>query len=1262
MQNNNSTIYNKDSTRFSDNNTIVNDVSGAGTDTVYGTTTNDIDQSMDITIEKGNTILNLYNVETDPLVGGMGKVFRVHHTGWNVDLALKQPKQELFQNEHQKAMFVHECEAWINLGLHPHIVSCYYVREINGIPSIFSEWMDGGSLLDHIIEKETDDLGKLYDDNDEIVLEKILDISIQFARGLHYAHEQGIIHQDVKPENLLLTPDGTVKVADFGIAKARAILDINNEAKTGTIISESGIYTPAYCSPEQVRGEKLTRRTDIWSWAVSVLEMFVGIRGWNDGVIAGMACENYFGTERIPVPEAMKDLLRWCFRENETERPHNFKEIETILLEIYQSVTGNLYRRTKPKAASDTADSLNNKALSFIDMGNPEEAEKCWKKALEKDSSHADSLYNRSVYLWQNSRIDDAEAIRILTSNATDAEYHLARLYMTKGDTENAVEYLNKAREIQGDTDEIINSLADVEVMIKESRTNDCIHTFNHMDQLRSVCFSRDESKVLSAGKGTIKLWDVNTGICIQEFEGHTDIVNSACFSPNGDMIISGSSDCTAKVWDIDSGQCIRTFEIEKRSPYYNSVNSVCFNADGSEVLVGAQGDYMKIWNIATGMLVRTFEYSASLNSVCFSPDDSKIIGGRDAGDGYESIYLWDTNTQKLIREIEGHHSVESVCFSPDGKYALSGGRKDNNIKMWDINTGKCLHVFEGHIDPIYSVCFSPDGNMALSGSNDHTLKLWEIDSERCICTFEGHIGSVESVCFSPDGSKALSGSVDSYIKLWRIPKHGHFEMILSHIHSSEKTIDHSKLFNSLSAEINALIANKDIPEALNKLRKLRNVRLFGNDSYFNTAGKLVKYCKLGDTIINQTLHMLDWNKDMGEDIRICKLSSDGHQAFSMANVYMRGQIVNFWDVLKRKRIHSFNPKIPDSILSVCFTPNGKSVIMGASRDIYLWDTISATCIQKFEGHNDLVKSLCCSPDNKLFLSGSYDNTIKLWNINTGECIRTFIGHTKSVISLCFSPDGSQALSGSWDNTMRLWNITTGECIFTFEATDAVKIVCFSPDGNKALSGTNDDKIKLWDMSAKQCINTFDAYLTSPEQYANPACFSPDGSKAIWGNKNALELWDINLGECIRTFERKEFVKSACFNLDGTKIISTSNSEIAIYELDYDLTFPGWQDWDEGARPYLDIFIKLYPNWANEDFENILFPDLQNRGYGWLRPDGVKTKLEEMKADLITQNLPQQHNEIVQQQEKSEQKTIYQTQTNQPDKKHSFWKRLLGRK
>ena len=200
-------------------------------------------------------ILGLYRPVGSPIAGGMGKVLRVHHTAWNVDLAMKQPHPHLFETEAQKQNFIRECEAWINLGLHPHIVSCHYVREVDGIPSIFAEWMDGGSLAAWIKSE------KLYAGSEPEVLRRILDIAIQLAWGLDYAHEQGLIHQDVKPDNVLLSSDGDAKVGDFGIAKAKADFAASgttNAQFEGTMISKAGAYTPAYCAPEQSAGGMLS--------------------------------------------------------------------------------------------------------------------------------------------------------------------------------------------------------------------------------------------------------------------------------------------------------------------------------------------------------------------------------------------------------------------------------------------------------------------------------------------------------------------------------------------------------------------------------------------------------------------------------------------------------------------------------------------------------------------------------------------------------------------------------------------------------------------------------------------------------------------------------------------------------------------------------------------------------------------------------------------------------------------------------------------
>ena len=388
----------------------------------------------------GDMLLGIYRVESDAIKGGMGAIWRVHHTGWDVDLAMKRPRPEAFQTDAQKQSFTDECRHWVELGLHPNIVSCYYVREIEGVPAIFSEWMENGSLADHIKD------GTLYKGTKEEVQERLLDISIQFARGLHYAHENNLIHQDVKPDNLLLSGDWTAKVSDFGVAKARSMLTFLDGTATeleidenATIISPSGGKTPAYCSPEQAAAQLLTRRTDIYSWAVSVLEMYLGYKPWSHGreltgPLVGTVCRDYFDmcAER-PMPKALQELLAKCMEQNPDDRPKDFTVVEIELLRGYQEETSRSYHREIPTAASDTAGSLNNRALSFIDLGMKEEAEELLKQAVMKDGSRFLYPYNYALLRWNQWKISDRTFLQYLYKYNDQSDLYKKKIEIING-------------------------------------------------------------------------------------------------------------------------------------------------------------------------------------------------------------------------------------------------------------------------------------------------------------------------------------------------------------------------------------------------------------------------------------------------------------------------------------------------------------------------------------------------------------------------------------------------------------------------------------------------------------------------------------------------------------------------------------------------------------------------------------------------------------------------------------------------------------
>src|SRR5450432_1947380 len=123
--------------------------------------------------KEGDVILDLYEVKGVLGEGGFGKVYRVRHKGWNIDLAVKTPRIDRL-DEASKENFRNEAERWVNLGLHPHTVSCYYVRDLGGIPRVFAECVEGGSLSDWIRSR------KLYEGGPEKALTRILDIAIQF--------------------------------------------------------------------------------------------------------------------------------------------------------------------------------------------------------------------------------------------------------------------------------------------------------------------------------------------------------------------------------------------------------------------------------------------------------------------------------------------------------------------------------------------------------------------------------------------------------------------------------------------------------------------------------------------------------------------------------------------------------------------------------------------------------------------------------------------------------------------------------------------------------------------------------------------------------------------------------------------------------------------------------------------------------------------------------------------------------------------------
>src|SRR5262245_47093844 len=121
----------------------------------------------------GDVVLGVYEVLHVHTTGGMGLVYRVRHRGWNTDLALKRPRPERLGDERAKVLFEREAETWVQLGLHPNVVTCYYVRRIDDVPCAFAEYITAGTLASWIHH------GRLYQGGPAVSLARVLDVAIQ---------------------------------------------------------------------------------------------------------------------------------------------------------------------------------------------------------------------------------------------------------------------------------------------------------------------------------------------------------------------------------------------------------------------------------------------------------------------------------------------------------------------------------------------------------------------------------------------------------------------------------------------------------------------------------------------------------------------------------------------------------------------------------------------------------------------------------------------------------------------------------------------------------------------------------------------------------------------------------------------------------------------------------------------------------------------------------------------------------------------------
>ena len=650
--------------------------------------------------------------------GGFAEVYLGEHIYMQTQAAIKVLHTRLTPEDIEQ--FRLEAQTIANLE-HPHIIRVLEFGVERATPFLVMSYAPNGTLRQH------------HPRGTHLPLATVVTYVKQVADALQYAHDEKLIHRDVKPENMLVGRRNEVLLGDFGIALVAQA--------TRSQATQEVIGTVAYMAPEQIRG-KPRPASDQYSLGIIAYE-------WLSGNVPfqGSALEVYGQHMHVP-PEPLRERVPTLSAGVEqvvmqalAKEPHErFKNIQAFASALEQASNSPTFVLPTQKAIRPDFVTTSTEVVSPV----------------------AESKGTRS----SRNTVQTTEMAP--SSKSTSSPKDTLALNLKPSLTQHLISRRT-----------VLIGLAGLTLvgggLVLWMQTPHTLYTYRgHSDQVSTVAWSPDGKRIASgSGDGTVQAWDAADGNNVHTYLGYS-LGSPLAWSPDGTQVATST-------FVSGVGQQVQVLEVStgKQILSYPDASFGKWSPDGKHFAVAAN-DGVQVWDTANGSKLYTYTAQATTFSsngqvgasrLAWSPDGTRIAVGT-----VQLVDVWNAADGSHIYTYHGHENKNSdqerlvgLAWSPDSKRIVSATSSSNDVHVWDATDGSHVYIYKGHTYVVFAVDWSPTSNQIASASGDNTVQVWNAADGSNASFYHGHDKWVNTLAWSPDGKRIATGGQDKTVQVWSV-------------------------------------------------------------------------------------------------------------------------------------------------------------------------------------------------------------------------------------------------------------------------------------------------------------------------------------------------------------------------------------------------------------------------------------------------------------------------------------------------------------